>query len=138
MVGWKRTRRAQILLLLSMARAARGPWSPKTAWWMSQYGGQPRMLSHVVPSVSCLITEHGTNALVCLDCRLDSCPVIMIPKTFSPKEGAKLTDDLVVGKHISSGLQGGVYDLLNVDGTKANMVFKVREPPEHQNHLASS
>ena len=137
MAGWTRTRRAQILLLLSMARAAQGPWSIRTAWWLSQYGGPPRTLSRAVPSVPCLnlTPAHGTNAMVCLDCRLDSCPVIMIPKNFSPKEGAKLTDDLVVGKHISSGLQGGVYDLLNLDGTKANMVFKVREPPEHQTPL---
>lgn len=49
----------------------------------------------------------------------------MIPKNYQAKEGIKLTDDLIVGKHISSGLQGGVYDLLNVDGSKANMVFKV-------------
>lgn len=57
--------------------------------------------------------------------RIDSCPVIVIPKGFQPKEGTKLTDDLIVGKHISSGLQGGVYDLKNLDGSKANMVFKV-------------
>lgn len=56
---------------------------------------------------------------------IDSCPIIVIPKNFSPREGTELTDDLVVGKHISSGLQGGVYDLKNLDGSKANMVFKV-------------
>lgn len=49
----------------------------------------------------------------------------MIPRDFQPKEGTKLTDDLIVSKHISSGLQGGVYDLQNLDGNKANMVFKV-------------
>ena len=58
-------------------------------------------------------------------CRIDSCPIIIIPKNFTPKEGTELTDDLVVGKHISSGLQGGVFDLKNLDGSKANMVFKV-------------
>ena len=49
----------------------------------------------------------------------------MLPKNFQPKEGVRLTDNLVVGGHISSGLQGGVYDLLTPDGKKANMVFKV-------------
>lgn len=38
-------------------------------------------------------------------CRVDACPVIMLPKNFQPKEGTKLSEDLIVGKHLSSGLQ---------------------------------
>ena len=38
-------------------------------------------------------------------CRVDSCPILVVAKGWTPKEGVNLSPDLIIGKHMSSGLQ---------------------------------
>jgi hypothetical protein len=72
--------------------------------------------------------------------RIDSCPIIVLPKNFQPKEGVPLTDDLVVGKHISSGLQVRPSNLLDQSvreigrGAGPSRLCR-RFPPQNRNQI---
>ena len=55
----------------------------------------------------------------------DEANLYHIPKHFTAKEGVRLSDNLVVGKHLSSGLQGGVWRLMDNDGNEVDLVMKV-------------
>ncbi|KAK9792705.1 hypothetical protein WJX73_008294 [Symbiochloris irregularis] len=55
----------------------------------------------------------------------DQANILQIPRDFNAKTGVKLTEGLFIGKHISSGLQGGVYELVDKDGAPVDVVVKV-------------
>ncbi|MCJ1422150.1 hypothetical protein MMC29_000029 [Sticta canariensis] len=55
----------------------------------------------------------------------DETNIIHIPRDFAAKEGTRITEGLYIGKHISSGLQGGVYNLVDKDGAPVDVVVKI-------------
>ena len=57
----------------------------------------------------------------------DEANLVYVAKNFAAKEGVRLNSDLVVGKHLSSGLQGGVYLVNDNNGNEVDLVVKV--PP---------
>ena len=58
----------------------------------------------------------------------DEANIYHVPRNFNAKEGTRLTDELVVGKHLSSGLQGGVYLVNDNQGKETDFVVKVCWP----------
>ncbi|KAK9822580.1 hypothetical protein WJX74_006685 [Apatococcus lobatus] len=51
--------------------------------------------------------------------------VIIVPANFEPKEGTKLTEQLLIGKYVGGGKQGGIYSLHRPNGHPSNSVLKV-------------
>ncbi|KAK9811650.1 hypothetical protein WJX72_007662 [[Myrmecia] bisecta] len=50
---------------------------------------------------------------------------LTVPNDFQPKEGTRISDELIVGKALGLGMQGGVYELLDASGHVAPVVLKV-------------
>eukprot|EP00884_Botryococcus_braunii_P018754 jgi/Botrbrau1/5562/Bobra.0023s0045.1 len=55
----------------------------------------------------------------------DPTSVIVVPNNFRATQGVELQPGVFVGKHLSHGLQGGVYDLVDSDGKQLDMVLKI-------------
>jgi hypothetical protein len=55
--------------------------------------------------------------------------LIVVPKGWLPKEGAKLTEGLIVGKRLGAGLQAAIYQLKDPDGNvNQEIVLKCKHP----------
>ena len=79
---------------------------------------RPQLVGAHAPAAPC--REHPEQVFSARD----EANVYHIPRHFTAKAGARLNDDLVVGRHLSSGLQGGVYLVNDNLGNETDFVVK--------------